>query len=58
MWEHGFRHGKGLLKFGDGSFYRGDFKREQMHGHGVHVGASGTQYDVSCDSLVDGIFHK
>ena len=45
-WDRGIRHGKGLLTYGDGSFYRGDFFLEQMHGRGVYVfKGDGAQYD-------------
>lgn len=45
-WVHGRRHGKGKLSFLDGSFYRGDFKNDQMWGKGIYVDAAdGTQYD-------------
>jgi hypothetical protein len=44
-WDNDVRHGKGLLKYDDGSYYRGDISREQMWGRGVYVSADGSQYD-------------
>ena len=45
-WVHGRRHGHGKLSFMDGSFYRGDFKDDQMWGKGIYVDAAdGSQYD-------------
>ena len=35
----------GQLTFRDGSFYRGDFTKEQMHGKGLFVYANNSQYD-------------
>jgi hypothetical protein len=37
---HGVREGQGKLSFKDGSFYRGDFVKNQMWGHGIFVGES------------------
>jgi hypothetical protein len=39
-WVHGVREGQGKLSFKDGSFYRGDFVKNQMWGHGIFVGES------------------
>lgn len=44
-WDMGVRHGFGRISYKDGSFYRGDFVRDQMWGKGVYVGADGSQYD-------------
>ena len=44
-WDHGVREGKGKITYLDGSYYRGDFKKEMMWGKGVYVGADSTQYD-------------
>ena len=45
-WVHGRRNGHGKLSFLDGSFYRGNFKDDQMHGKGIYVDATdGSQYD-------------
>ena len=44
-WRKNRRHGKGKLSFSDGSFYRGDFLMELMHGYGIHVSADGSQYE-------------
>ena len=43
MW--GTRHGKGKITYADGSFYRGDFKQEQMWGKGVYISKEGAQYE-------------
>lgn len=37
-WVHGIREGQGKLTFKDGSYYRGDFVKNQMWGHGIFVG--------------------
>ncbi len=44
-WDMGVRHGFGRISYKDGSYYRGDFVRDQMWGKGVYVGADGSQYD-------------
>jgi hypothetical protein len=45
-WVRGRRHGRGKLSFLDGSFYRGEFRDDQMWGKGIYVDATdGTQYD-------------
>lgn len=45
QWVGGVRQGKGKISYSDGSFYRGDFQKDQMWGRGVYVGADGSQYD-------------
>ena len=45
-WVRGVRCGEGKLTFLDGSFYRGEFREDQMWGKGIYVDATdGTQYD-------------
>ena len=31
-WVKNIRHGKGVLRFKDGSFYKGDFENERLTG--------------------------
>ena len=45
QWVAGVRQGKGKIIYSDGSYYRGDFQKDQMWGRGVYVGADGSQYD-------------
>jgi hypothetical protein len=46
QWQRGRRAGKGTISYKDGSYYRGDFYKEQMWGRGVYVdSANGYQYD-------------
>eukprot|EP01036_Dinobryon_divergens_P030018 gene30018-39205_t len=45
QWCRGVRQGKGKITYRDGSFYRGDFNKDQMWGKGIYVGSDGTQYD-------------
>jgi hypothetical protein len=35
--EHGMRHGIGTLWFRDGSFFEGEFERDQPHGVGIET---------------------
>jgi hypothetical protein len=45
-WVYGIREGQGKLSFADGSFYRGEFKKDQMWGKGIFIdGVTNTQYD-------------
>lgn len=45
-WVYGIREGFGTLSYADGSFYRGEFKKDQMWGKGMFVdGVTNTQYD-------------
>jgi hypothetical protein len=37
QWDRNTRHGFGTIKYRDGSFYRGDFRKEQMWGKGVYI---------------------
>lgn len=37
QFKDGFPHGNGLLKWSDGSWYRGEFQRGMRHGRGLHV---------------------
>ena len=44
-WVWGTRHGEGKITYADGSFYRGEFKQEQMWGKGVYISKEGAQYE-------------
>lgn len=44
-WVYGVRQGYGVLSYKDGSYYRGEFRQNQMWGKGVYVGSDYTQYD-------------
>ena len=38
------RHGKGIVRFKDGSVYSGDIKRERIEGEGTWCYKDGSQY--------------
>ena len=44
-WRRNKREGVGKISYIDGSYYRGDFVKEKMHGRGIYIGVDGSQYD-------------
>ncbi len=38
-------HGKGIMKYADGSIYEGDWVNDVMHGEGIFIYDDGSKYE-------------
>ena len=59
VWQDDVRHGRGVMKFADGTVYTGEFEDGRHHGKGKMTNVNGSSYDGNYQSGVpsgDGVW--